>query len=125
MVAERAVVRAPVARAVHHEVEVRPQLDRQQRRLVRPVLEDPSVGEEARDGLRREGADARADREPVRAIDGRDRVELHRRQPANRVLHVALGRAAESGCEALAPDDQAPDALSRSAIAVPQRACAR
>ena len=49
MLAQRTVVGAPVAAAFHDGAEVRPELDRQQRRLVRPVLEDPPL---ARAGAR-------------------------------------------------------------------------
>ena len=43
-----------------------------------PVLEDPAAAEQARDDALVEAADARRERDPVRAVDGRDRVELDR-----------------------------------------------
>ena len=59
--------------------------------------------------LRVERADARGEREPVRAVDGRDRVELHRREPADRLLDVGVARAPVAAGEALRPDDRAAD----------------
>ena len=53
--------------------------------------------EELRHVLRVERADAGGEREPVRAVDGRDRVELHRREPADRRLDVRLVRRGGSG----------------------------
>ena len=75
--------------SLHLRHEERPVLDRHEARLVGPVLEQPAPREQARHGARRERADARAEREPVRAVDGRDRVELHAREPPDRLLHLA------------------------------------
>jgi hypothetical protein len=113
VVAEGAVVRAPVAAALHHRPEVRPQLDRQQRRLVRPVLEDAPLAEELRHLFRIERADPRRQLEPVRAVDGRDRVELHRGEAADRGLDVGRARPPVPPGESLRPDDRAPDLRER------------
>ena len=114
MLAQRAVVGAPVAAALHDGPEVGPELDRQQRRLVRPVLEDPPLTEQPRDRVARVGADAHAERQPVRAVDRRDRVELHRRQPADRRLDVCLVAAPKPHREPLASDDEPPHGGQRN-----------
>ena len=106
MLAQRTVVGAPVAAAFHDGAEVGPELDRKQRRLVRPVLEDPPLAEQLRDRVARVGADPRAERQPVRAIDCRDRVELHRGQPADRRLDVGRVAAPEPPGETLTCDDE-------------------
>ena len=50
VLAQRAVVRCrQCPPPLHHAAKVRPQLDRQQRRLVRPVLEDPPLAQQALD----------------------------------------------------------------------------
>src|SRR5213078_3662103 len=46
-------------------------------RLVRPELEEAAFAQQRRLRLRRVRADARAQRDPVRTVDGRDRVELY------------------------------------------------
>ncbi len=48
MVSQCTVVRAPVAVTGHHLPEGGPQLDRQQRSLVRPVFEHASLAQQAR-----------------------------------------------------------------------------
>ena len=66
---------APVAAALHHGPEVRPQLDREQRRLVRPVLEDAARAQEARHGVssgrRRRARSASADERGRRSRSSR------------------------------------------------------
>src|SRR5581483_456070 len=101
VLAQRAFVRAPVAGPVHRPPEVRPELDRQQARLVRPVLEQPPAAEQPRHDRLVERTDARAERQPVGTVDRRDRVELHRRQPAHRGLDVVDPRAPEARRESL------------------------
>ena len=109
MVAERTVVRAPVAAALHDEPEVRPQLDREQARLVGPVLEDPSFAEQRRhDGLR-ERADARRQREVVRAVDGRRSSRAALPTAGGSRPRPRLLRRAGTGCESLPADDQPSD----------------
>jgi hypothetical protein len=80
-------------------------LDRQQACLVRPVLEDAALAEQARHRLARVVADAGADRDPVAAVDGRDRVQLDAREAAYGVDHVVRGSAPRARCVALPPDD--------------------
>ena len=63
-------------------------LDREQACLVRPVLEHAARAQQLRHRPRRVAADAREQRQPVAALDGRDRVELHGAQPADRLRHV-------------------------------------
>ncbi len=109
VLADRPVVCAPVSGACHHRAEVRPQLDRQQRRLVCPVLEDAAGAEERRDRVLGERPDPRRDRQPVRAVDGADRVELHRSQAPDHVLDLVAARTAEARREPLAADDEPPD----------------
>ncbi len=58
MLAQRTVVRAPVAVAGHHLPERGPQLDRQQRSLVRPVFEHASLAQQARHDRLVERSDA-------------------------------------------------------------------
>ena len=79
---------------VHHAPAVhRVVLDRDEARFVRPVLEDAPVAHQLRDGSLGIGADARAEREPVAAVDGRDRVELDAAEALHRREHFG-GRAA-------------------------------
>jgi len=91
----------------HRRAEEREILDRQQACLVRPVLEDPPGCEQARDGVARVRADAGAEREPVAAVDRRDRVELDGGEAADRLLDVRLTSAPEARRVALADDDEA------------------
>ncbi len=98
-------VPAPVPFAGHHAPEVGVELDRDQRRLVRPVLEDPARREQPGDGVARIGADPCAQRQPVRPLDGGDRVELHGRQPPDRRLDLGGGCAARPLREPLLRDD--------------------
>ena len=53
---------------------------------MRPVLEDPALGEQARDGVARVVAGSACERDPVAPLHGRDRVELDARERANRRL---------------------------------------
>ena len=108
VLAQGAVVGAPVTRARHHGAEVRPQLDREQARLVGPVLEDPPLAQQAVHRVAGNHADPRRQRQAVRAIDGRDRVELNCRQPANRRLDLGARRAPEPRGESLPGDDESP-----------------
>ena len=54
-------------------------------------------------------ADAARQREPVRAVDRRDRVELHRAEPADRSLDLACRRAAEARRVPLRRHGEPPD----------------
>ena len=100
-------VAVPVAAAVlHRTAEERPRLDREQARLVRPVLEDPAVAEQLRDGFPRVVADAARERDPVAALDRRDRVELDARQPADRRLDARSRSRAGTGPHSPAPRPQ-------------------
>ena len=108
VLAHRDVMTPPMAAALHHSAKVRPQLDRQQRRLVRPVLEDPPLAKQALDRPVRDGSDARRQRQPVRAIDGRDRVELHRRQAPDRRLDLDRPSPSEPRRELLLRHDEPP-----------------
>ena len=92
----------------HPPLEQRVVLDRQQARLVRPVLEAAALAEQPRDVGLVVRADPRRERDPVRAIDRRDRVELHRLQPADRGRDVVGAGAAEARRVALVRDDVAP-----------------
>ncbi len=104
---------------VHHGAEMRPQLDRQQRGFVRPVLEDAPCAQQRGHGVVAERSDPRPDRQPVRAIDRGDRIELHRRQPADHLLDVAVGGAAKPRRVTLAADDEATDRASFTATRSP------
>ena len=106
---QRALVEAPVRTSLHRPAAVRPELDGEEAGLVRPVLEDAAGGEQALQLLLGEGADAARQRETVRAVDRRDRVELHRAEPANRVLDVAGPRAAEARRVRLRRHGEPPD----------------
>jgi hypothetical protein len=88
---------------------------------VGPVLEDSPGSQELEDGLLRVAADAGGEREPMRAVDGRDRVELDRAQAADGRLDLAGLRAPIPRGEALRGDDQPPDLLEADG----QRAWAR
>ena len=74
-----------------------------------PVLEDPAAREQPRHGLRGVVADAARERDPVAALDGRDRVELHAREPADRGLDVRRGRAPVAPREPLRRDREPAD----------------
>jgi hypothetical protein len=86
-----------------------PELDREQGGFVRPVFEDAPGSEEPRHVLRVEKADAGREREPVRAVDGRDRVQLYGGQAADRRLDVRLVGAPVTAAEALGADDRPAD----------------
>ena len=73
--------------AVHRVV-----LDRHEARFVRPVLEDLPVAHQLRHGRLGIGADARAERDAVAALDGRDRVELDAAEALHGCEHLG-GRA--------------------------------
>ena len=76
----------PAAAAVlHRGHEERPVLCREKTRLVRPVFEQAAVREQPVDCAARIRACARRDRDPVAALDGRDRIELDAREPAHRL----------------------------------------
>ena len=76
-------------REMHHApLEERVVLDGHETCLVRPVLEDPALAEQPRDGAGLVPAEPRGEREPVSAIDRRDGVELHGRQPPDLARHV-------------------------------------
>ena len=92
----RLFVEAPVRAALHRAPEVRPELDGEEAGLVRPVLEDSAGDEELLKLLLRVRADAARERQPMRPVHSRDRVELHRAEPADRVLHLSRPRAAEA-----------------------------
>ena len=66
--------------------------------------------------LARVGADARAERQPVRAVDGRDRVELHRGQPADRRLDVASSPRRNRAAYPWRPTTSRRTAVSETAI---------
>jgi hypothetical protein len=57
---------------VHAMAQERPILDRQQTRLVRPVLEQPSAREQARHRGGIDRAGPRAEHQQMAALDGRD-----------------------------------------------------
>ena len=97
----------PPAAVLHRRPEERPGLDREQAGLVRPVLEDPARGEQARDGLPRVVADAACERDPVAPLDGRDRIELDARERANGRLDARSVRAAIAARVALRRDGKA------------------
>src|SRR5439155_20419613 len=96
-----------VAQVEHATLEERIVLDREQAGLVRPVLEDAALAQECRDVRLVVGADARGKREPVRAVDGRDRVELHGLETPDLRRDVRGLRAAEAPRIALVGDDVA------------------
>src|SRR6188474_1048822 len=106
-------VAAPWVVARHAGPEERPLLDRDEARLVCPVLEDPTFSEEPRDGLARIRADARAERDPVTPLDGGDRVELHARQSADRLLDLVGPAGAGAGRVALGVDADPPERSDR------------
>ena len=76
---------------------------------MRPVLEDAARLQEARDGRFRVVADPRAESEPVRAADGRDRVQLDAPEPADRRGDVVRPSTPETGRVALVRHDVAAD----------------
>ena len=92
----------------HAALEQRVVLDRQQAGLVRPVLEDRALGEQARDRPLVEGADAARERQPVGAVDRRDRVELDGAEVADRVEQLGAPGAAGAAGVALVRHDEAP-----------------
>ena len=73
----------PASAVVHGGAEERPVVGRQEACLVGPVLDQAAAPEQARDRVARIRADARADRDPVAPLHGRDGVELHAREAAN------------------------------------------
>src|SRR5262249_28780994 len=96
-----------VAEREHPPLEEPVVVDRQQARLVRPVFEDAAVAEERRDVGLVVGTEPGREREPVGAIDGRDRVELHGLQPRDLGRDVRCARAPEAAGVALVRDDVA------------------
>src|SRR5438105_13422024 len=87
---------APVSAALHRAPAVRPQLDGEETGLVRPVLEDAAGGEQLLQLRFGVCADAARQRQPVRAVYRRDRVELHRAETADGRFDVAGRRAADA-----------------------------
>ena len=76
---------------------------------MRPVLEDPALAQEPRDRALRVVADPRRERQPVRAADGRDRVELHAAEPVDGRGDVGGTRPAEPRRVALVGNDVPPE----------------
>src|SRR5262249_14769252 len=97
-----------VAQSQHAALEERVVLDREQARLVGPVLEDATAGEQARDVRLGVGADARGERDPVRAVDGGDRVQLDGAELSDLAGDVVGGGAAEAAGVSLPGDDVPP-----------------
>ncbi len=73
---------------------------------MRPVLEHPPGAQQARDRRLVVAPDARAERQPVRPVDGRDRVELDGLQPPDLGGDVLVARPAEASRVALVGDDE-------------------
>ncbi len=97
-------------REVHHApLEERVVLDGQQACLVRPVLEDPALAEQPRDRAARVEAEPRRQRQPVRAVDRRDRVELHGRESTDLGGDVRPSRRPRPCRVAVVRDDVAPE----------------
>ena len=94
--ARRARWKLPVAFALHRAAAVRPELDREETSLVRPVLEDATGGEKALQLVLGVRADAARECEAVRPVDRCDRVELDCAEPADRRFDLAGLRAAEA-----------------------------
>ena len=110
---------SPSGAALHRAPEVRPELDREEARLVRPVLEHAAGGQQPPDssalGVR---ADAARQREPVRPVDRRDRVELDRAEPADRFLDLTCLRAAEARRDTPCVDTTSRRIAARVTVAV-------
>ena len=85
----------------HPPLEERVVLDRQQAGLVCPVLEDSPRGEQARDDLLLEAAYACCERDAVRPVDGRDRIELNGAEPTDLSRDLACPRPPCAGRVAL------------------------
>jgi hypothetical protein len=96
-----------VAQLVHPPLEQRVVLDRDEAGLVCPVLEDPSRLQQARDRRLLVRPDTRDEREAVRAVDGRDRVELNDAEPRDLGGDVVGARAPEARRVTLMRDDVA------------------
>ena len=109
MLAQRPVVDAPVTAAVHRAAAVGPDLDGEEAGLVRPVLEDAPRGEQALQFRFVVCADAAREREPVRPVDRRDRVELDRPEPPDSTFDVAGSSVAEARRVALGGHHEPPD----------------
>ncbi len=97
----------PVPELLHAALEERIVLDRQHARLVGPVLEDPSGRQEPCHGPDGIAAEPRAERQPVGAVDGRDRVELHAAEARDRRGHVGRPSRPRARGVALVRDDVA------------------
>ena len=93
---------------MHLRREQWPVLDRQQARLVGPVLEHAALPEQPADGARPVGADAGCQRDAVTAFDGRDRVELDAREPPDRGLDLLRRARARAERVPLGVDHEAP-----------------
>src|SRR5205814_4213924 len=98
-----------VSSALHRAAAVRPELDWEEARLVRPVLEDAAGGEQALQLRLVIGADPARQREPVGAVDRRDRVELDGAQPTDSLFDLIGLRPAEARRVRLRGDDEPPD----------------
>ena len=81
-------VAAPGMVLPHRRAEERPILDREEARLVRPVLENTPARKQARHRLARVRADARAEDDPMASLDRGDRVELDAGERADRLLDL-------------------------------------
>ena len=84
------------ARRLHAPPEQREELDRQQRRLVAPVLEQLAVLDHAGEQVAPVRAEPREERQLLRAHDDVDRVDLDQPDPAEHPAHVAPVDAAQS-----------------------------
>ncbi len=98
----------------HPALEERVVLDREQAGLVRPVLEDASATEEPRDEALVETADPGRERDPVGAVDGRDRVELNHAEARDLRRDLAGRRPPLPRGVALVRDDVPPERGERN-----------
>ena len=94
--------------AAAHVREVAPLRHGQQARLVRPVLEHATLPAQLVDAVVGQPAEPRGERQPVRPVDRRDRVDLHHAEPLDRRLDLGHRRRPRAGREALAVDGDAP-----------------
>ncbi len=82
-------------------------LDGEEARLVSPVLEDPTLPEQSRHRAGAIPAEPRGQGQPVGTVDGRDGVELDRRQPLDLACDVVRPRRPRSRRVALVRDEEA------------------
>ena len=108
VLAEDALVPAVEAAVLHRVAIVRVVAHRQQARLVSPVLEHATRAQQAIVGELGELAAAACEHEPVRAIDGRDRVDLDAAETLDRLDQLVHRRGSTAGGEPLRADQQAP-----------------